>query len=410
MLNLNGERILQNQPAIVAVGRTKFGEYYGKEPEKLIEEAWLAASNECCIERKDLEACYMSDCFLPITNKLGLEEGFLSELTELHVPMEVTRSFSAALLTAYHSIQAGVYNTVLVGGIEKMTDRWDKIRDDLMLLDDPWSYFAGGTPESNHELMLRAYIKKHDIKGENLDTLNLALAEIAVKNHANATKNKYAQYQRKITVEQVLAARKQAHKTLGLYDFAPISDGASALILTSEPVAKEISDNPIHVLGIGAATDYLNYPAREDLSRFIAAEYAMNSASKMANVYPADIQVIEVNDQSTVMEMISLEDLGFYKSGTAWKGIHEGLQNSENIYRRKGPPLYVNTDGGLKANGNPLGAAGGAQIFEVFHQLRGDANERQIKIGAGLPKHGCVVEFEGFGTKAYATILGGKTQ
>ena len=102
---------MQNRPAIVAVGRTKFGEHYGKEPEKLIEEAWLAASNECSIERKDLEACYMSDCFLPITNKLGLEEGFLSELTELHVPMEVTRSFSAALMTACNAIQAGVYNT-----------------------------------------------------------------------------------------------------------------------------------------------------------------------------------------------------------------------------------------------------------------------------------------------------------
>lgn len=104
---------MQNRPAIVAVGRTKFGEFYGKEPEKLIEEAWLAASKECGIERKDLQACYMSDCFLPITNKLGLEEGFLSELTELHVPMEVTRSFSAALLAACHAIQAGVYNTVI---------------------------------------------------------------------------------------------------------------------------------------------------------------------------------------------------------------------------------------------------------------------------------------------------------
>ena len=137
---------MQNCPAIVAVGRTKFGEHYGKEPEKLIEEAWLAASRDCGLERKDLEACYMSDCFLPITNKLGLEEGFLSELTELHVPMEVTRSVSAALLTACHAIRAGVYSTVLVGGIEKMTDRWDKIRDDLMLLEDPWSYYAGGTP------------------------------------------------------------------------------------------------------------------------------------------------------------------------------------------------------------------------------------------------------------------------
>ena len=394
--------MMQNRPAIVAVGRTKFGEHYGKEPEKLIEEAWLAASNECSIERKDLEACYLSDCFLPITNKLGLEEGFLSELTELHVPMEVTRSFSAALLTACNAIQAGVYSTVLVGGIEKMTDRWDKIRDDLMLLDDPWSYYAGGTPESNHELMLRAYIKKYKITGESLEQLNLALAEITVKNHANATKNKYAQFQRKITIEQVLNARKAAHKPLGLYDFAPISDGASALILTSDSTAKKMTKHPVNVLAVGSATDYLNYPKREDLSHFVAAELAMKKASQTSKVMPSDLQIIEVYDQSTVMEMVSLEDLGFCEPGTAWKSIH-GCQNCYNI---GGKQVFVNTDGGLKANGNPLGATGGAQIYEIYRQIRGEAGERQVKVGEGFPRNGCVLEFEGFGTKAYVSILG----
>src|SRR4030065_1215982 len=328
--------MMQNRPAIVAVGRTKFGEHYGKEPEKLIEEAWLSASNECSIERKDLEACYLSDCFLPITNKLGLEEGFLSELTELHVPMEVTRSVSAALLTACHAIQAGVYNTVLVGGIEKMTDRGDKIRDDLILLDDHWSYYAGGTPESNHELMLRAYIKKHNITGENLDKLNLALAQVSVKNHANATKNKYAQFQRKSTIDQVLNARKTAQKSLGLYDFAPISDGASALILTSEEVAKKRTDNPIYVLSCASATDYLNFPTREDLSHFIAAELAMKKASQMAKVTTSNLQVIEVYDQSTMMELVSLEDLGFCEPGTAWKNLHQSCLNNQNFYEING--------------------------------------------------------------------------
>jgi acetyl-CoA C-acetyltransferase len=400
---------MQNRPAIVAVGRTKFGEFYGKEPEKLIEEAWLAASKECNIERRDLEACYMSDCLLPITNKLGLEEGFLSELTQLHVPMEVTRSFNAALQTACHAIQAGVYNTVLVGGIEKMTDRWDKIRDDLMLLDDPWSYYAGGTPESNHELMLRAYIKRHSISGADLDKLNLALAEVSVKNHANATQNRYAQYQRRITVEQVLSARKAAQKPLGLLDFAPISDGASALILTSETTAKTFTDKPVYVLGSASATDYLNYPAREDLSHFVAAELAMKNASQMAKASPVDFHVIEVNDQSTVMEMVSLEDLGFCEPGTAWKGIHEGFQAGHNYYEIGGKQLFVNTDGGLKADGNPLGATGGAQIFEIFRQLRGEADQRQVNLEEGLPKMGCVMEFEGFGTKAYVTVLGEKS-
>ena len=394
---------MQNRPAIVAVGRTKFGEHYGKKPEKLIEEAWLAASRECDLERRDLEACYMSDCFLPITNKLGLEEGFLSELTELHVPMEVTRSVSAALLTACHAIQAGVYNTVLVGGIEKMTDRWDKIRDDLMLLEDPWSYYAGGTPEANHELMLRAYIKKYGLTGENLEKLNLALAEVAVKNHAYAMKNEYAQFQRKITIEHVLSAREAAHKPLGLYDFAPVSDGASALILTNEEMAKKLTDKPVYVLGCASATDYLNFPTRDDLTHFNATRIAMKSASKMAGISPADMALVEVYDQSTVMELVSMEDLGFCEPGTAWKSIRGNCVDYEGYYDVNGKKLFVNTNGGLKADGNPLGATGGAQIFEIFKQLRGEADERQITEPTPA---GCALEFEGFGTKAYVSIFG----
>jgi acetyl-CoA C-acetyltransferase len=409
LIQTGKHHIMQNRPAIVAVGRTKFGEHYGKEPEKLIEEAWLAASNECNLERKDLQACYMSDCFLPITNKLGLEEGFLSELTELHVPMEITRSFSAALMTACHAIQAGVYSTVLVGGIEKMSDRLDKIRDDLMLLDDPWSYYAGGTPESNHELMMRAYIKKYGVTGQEIEKLDIALAQVSVKNHANALKNKYAQFQRKITVDQVRNARRAANKPLGLYDFAPISDGASAVILTSEVVAKKITDRPVYVLACGAATDYLNYSTRAELSRFVSAELAMKSATQTAKVAASELQLLELYDQSTMMEMVTLEDLGLCAPGTAYKSIYQSYTDNHPYYEIGGKPVYVNTNGGLKADGNPLGATGGAQIFELFRQLRGEAAERQVNIEGGL-KHAAAVEFEGFGTKAYVSILGEKTQ
>ena len=393
------------RPVIISVGRTKFGEHYEKEPEKLIEEAWLQASIEAGIERKNLEACYLSDYFLPITNKLGLEEGFLSELTELHAPMEVTRSFSSALSNACNAIRAGRHSLVLVGGIEKMTDRWDKIRDDLMLLEDPWSYYAGCTPEANHELMLRAYIKKHGIAGEDLEKLNMALAQISVKNHLHATKNEYAQYQRKITVEQVFSARKEARKMLGLYDYAPISDGASMLILANEETAKEYTKKPVHVLGSSSATDYLTYPAREDMTRFIVSEMAMKNALKMAEIGLGEIQVVELYDQSTAMEMISLEDLGFCKCGTAWKSIFESCQDYKGYYEVKGKKLFVSLNGGLKADGNPLGATGGAQIFEIVKQLRGEAGERQAKADGEL-KYGCALELEGFGTKGYVNILG----
>jgi acetyl-CoA C-acetyltransferase len=121
------------------------------------------------------------------------------------------------------------------------------------------------------------------------------------------------------------------------------------------------------------------------------------------------MQVIEVNDQSTMMELVSLEDLGFCEPGTAWKSIYESYRNNQNWYEVNGKrQLFVNTDGGLKADGNPLGATGGAQIFEIYRQVRGEADERQVKIDNGSPKNGCVLEFEGFGTKAYVSILGAK--
>lgn len=325
--------------------------------------------------------------------------------------MEETRSVNAALLAACYAIQAGIYNTVLVGGLEKMTDRWDKIRDDLMILDDPWSYYAGGTPESNHELMLRAYIRKYGLTGENLEKLNTALAMVSVKNHANASKNSFAQYQRKITLEQVINARKETHRQLGMYDFAPISDGASALIVTSETMAKKLCDNPIYILGCASATDYLNFPARIDLTHFVSTKLAMKKAQQMAQINPTDISLFEVCDQSTITELVSLEDLGLCEAGTAWQNIYESGKNGKSYYEKNGKKYYVNTNGGLKADGNPLGAVGGAQIFEIFRQLRGEAGERQISTEANSPpKVGCALEFEGFGTKAYVTILGGEQQ
>ncbi len=393
-------------PAIIGVGRTKFGEHYERDPEKLIEEAGLQALDSAGVTRKDLDACYFSDYFLQITNKIGLEEGFLSELLELHVPMEKMRSFSSALLNACHGVQSGKYDIVLVGGVEKMTDRWDKIRDDLMLLEDPWSYYAGCTPEANHELLLRGYVKKYGISGEQLEKFNLALAQISVKNHQNATENPYAQYTRAITVDNVLKARTKACKSLGLFDFAPISDGASALILTSPETAKNYSDNPVYVLGSSSATDYITFPSREERTGFVASTLATQAALKQAKVNIGDIQIAELYDQSTLLEMISLEDLGFSKRGKAWFDIYNSCQEYCGFYEIEGKKLFVNGNGGLKADGNPMGATGGAQIFEVVKQLRREAGSRQVEVNGDAPSLGCVSELEGFGTKAYIHILG----
>ncbi|MFQ6086949.1 MAG: thiolase family protein [Candidatus Bathyarchaeia archaeon] len=391
-------------PVIMGVGRTRFGEHYEKEPEKLIEEAWLKASESAGMERKDLNAAYIADYFLQITNKIGIEEGFLSELTELHIPMEKTRSFSSALLNACNAIQAGKYDLVLVGGVEKMTDRWEKIRDDLMLLGDPWSYYAGCTPEANHELMLREYIRKYGIQGENLEKLNIALAQISVKNHLHATRNDQAQFQKEVKLDRVLAERKNVSKPLGLLDFAPISDGAAALVLASPEVAKRHASASVCIAGSASATDYITFPAREDRTSFVASRIAMQNALKTADIQPNDIQIAELYDQSTLLEMISLEDLGFSKKGEAWRDVYDSCKDYQGFYIINGRELFVNTNGGLKADGNPLGATGGAQIFEIVKQLRGEAGNRQVKTDKEL-RFGCALELEGFGTKAYVHIL-----
>ncbi len=393
-------------PAIIGVGRTKFGEHYEIAPDKLVEEAWLRASESAGIERRNLEAGYFSDYFLQLTNKIGIEEGFLSELSELHIPMEKMRSFSSAFNNACNAVKSGRYQLALVGGVEKMTDRWDKIRDDLMLLEDPWSYYAGCTPEANHELMLREYIKTYKLSGESLQTVNTALAYIAAKNHAHAVKNEYAQYHREITVEKVLEKRLQTSRPLGLYDFAPISDGAAALVLASSEMAERYTDSPVYVVGCSSATDYVTFPARETRTGFISSTIAMEKALRKADLEMDDIRIAEFYDQSTLLEMVSLEDLGFSKRGQAWLDVHDSCVENKGFYEIGGNQLFVNMNGGLKADGNPLGATGGAQIFEIVSQLSGEAGDRQVEADGDL-RYGCALELEGFGTKAYVHIFGG---
>ena len=391
--------------AIVGVGRTKFGEHYEVEPERLIDAAGLAALNSAKIERRDLQGIYFANYFLQITNKIGLEEGFMSELLELHVPMETVRCFSSALHNAINALNAGHCDVALVGGVEKMTDRSDKIRDDLMLLDCQWSYFAGGTPEANHELMLREYVKKHRLSQTDQDRLMTALAQISVKNHYYGSMNEYAQfYGRKITIDDVFKERKASGKSLGLYDFAPISDGATALILVRPELAHSYSDKPTYVTGYSSATDFISYPMREDRSAFLSTRLASGRALRMAGTDIRSIGLAEVCDPSTVSELNALEDLGFLKRGEAWRSVYKSYQDGTWFYETDSGPLFINTNGGCKADGIPLGAKGGAHIIEIVTQMRKEAGPRQIKGDRELTQ-GIALEHEGFGTKSYVHVL-----
>jgi acetyl-CoA acetyltransferase len=249
--------------------------------------------------------------------------------------------------------------------------------------------------------MLRYYLKKHGISDKcSLEKFNEALALIPVKNHLHAMKNENAQYHRKITIEQVLNARKEARKPLGLYDYAPVSDGATALILATPEVAKRHVDKPVYVKGFSSATDYLTFTSRDENTGFVSTQIAMEEALKKARISRDDVQIAEVYDQSSLLEMISLEDLGFSQKGKGWEDVHNSLTKG-NSYQFNGRKLHVNTNGGLKADGNPLGATGGAQIYEIFKQLKGESGNQVEEV-----KYGLNLELEGFGTKAYVNIFG----
>ncbi|MCX8204610.1 MAG: thiolase family protein [Candidatus Nezhaarchaeota archaeon] len=393
------------RPAIIGYGRTKFGEHYEGGPEDLIGEAGLKALDSAGLERRDIEYCFLSDYFLQLTNKIGIEEGFMSELLELHVPMERCRSFSSALFNAYYSIMAGRCEVALVGGVEKLTDRLEKIRDDLMMLEDPWSYYAGGCPEANHELMLRFYVREHGLSKVEEDKLLEALALIAVKNHSWASLNKDAHfYGKTVSLKEVLEARQREARMLGLYDFAPISDGASAIILASPDKARKLCDSPVYVRGFYSATDFISYSCRKEKTGFLAAKIAVQRALSMAKLDVSDVAVAELYDQSTLMELIALEDVGLYPRGRAWRGVLESLGKGGMVYSVRGRELFVNTSGGRKADGNPLGASGGAMIIELARQLRGEAGPRQVPL-SGRATAALMMEMEGFGTKVYAHVL-----
>jgi len=394
---------LSYKPIIVGYGRTPFGEHYEKDPEELVEIAGLKALEKAGIERRDLDAVIISNHFLQLTNKIGLEEGFISEILDLHIPMETTRSFSSAINYACNAIEAGRHDIVMVGGVEKMCDRLDKIGDDIMMLMDSWSYYAGGTMEAHHEIMLREYIRTYKIQGEEKDRLMRALAYISHKNHEFGSKNPYAQFYRsRVEVEAIIKAR--GNGILGLYDFAPISDGAAAIVITSEKKAREMGfDRGVAIIGRGSATDHLSYTTRDNLIGFKSTRIAVEKALKEAGIELENVKLMELYDQSTVMELIALEDIGVCKPGSAWKTIFRSMEEKKYTYRASNGEIYVNTNGGLKADGNPYGATGGAQICEVYMQMMGETGDRQIPIGEG--DYALTVEHEGFGTKTYAYVF-----
>jgi acetyl-CoA C-acetyltransferase len=197
------------------------------------------------------------------------------------------------------------------------------------------------------------------------------MALVAVKNHFHGSKNPKAHMQKEITVETVLSSRFVAWP-LKLYDCSLITDGASCVILTKPELASKYTDTPVHIVGSGQASDTIGLYERQSLTSLYASKLSAKTAYEMANVRPDDIDLAEVHDCFTFAELMAYEDLGFCPKGEGGKLVESGETKLNGR-------LPVNTSGGLKAKGHPVGATGTAQAYEMYMQLTGQAGARQVK-------------------------------
>lgn len=349
---------------ISGVGITKFG----RRKESLQTLMYEAYAHAATAQEPEFDAifvgCMNPDEFVGDSNFATLIADHLGLYQTPSVRIDnAPASGSAAFEQAFFSVASGHYEKVLVLAGEKMSALPTSIATRILSkLIDKYERSTGATMPALAALVARRYMHDYGLSRE-----ELALA--AVKNHHNGTLNPYAQFQKEITVEDVLKSKMIADP-LRLYDCASISDGACAVILTS-------SKTDIKVTGIGHATDFLSLHYRDSLTSFNATKVAAKRAYERAHRQPKDIDVAEVHDAFTILEIVNPEDLGFFKPGEGVAALIEGKTGLNG-------EIPINSSGGLKARGHPVGATGLAQICEIVWQLRGEAGKRQVPANIGL--------------------------
>ena len=364
---MNGKPLV----SIVSAGLSKFGKLEGLYAREIFAEAAKEAFDRCpkLDPKKDIQALFvghMGESYehqghtgATMADWIGLE----------HVPATRTEaacaSSGAALRAAICAVRSGLSDVVMVGGVEKMTHRATaEVTEYLAMASDyPFEQWHGMTFPGLYALMATAHM--HDY-----GTTERQLAMVAVKNHYHGSLNPKAQMQKEITLEAALSSRVVAWP-LKLYDCSLITDGASCLILTKPELARKFTDMSVDIIGSGQASDTIGLHERKSFTSLEAAKVAAKKAYEMAGVGPEDIDVAEVHDCFTIAELIAYEDLGFCKPG-------EGGQLAERGETKLGGRIPVNTSGGLKAKGHPVGATGTGQGYEIYLQLTGQAEKRQV--------------------------------
>lgn len=356
--------------SIIGAGMAKFGERWDSSLRDLAGEAAMRAVASAKTAGKEIQAVY-GGCMA--SGKLVGQEhigALLADQLDLN-PIAATRveaacaSGGVALRQGYLAVASGAYDIVAVGGVEKMTEVSTEDVSDALggAGDQEWELFHGASFPALYALMARRHM--HEYK-----TTEEMFGQCSVKNHANAVHNQYAQFQKEITLDDVMNSGYVA-QPLKLLDCSPITDGAAVVILCADEVARKHTDAPVSIIGSAQASSSLALANRESLSGIPATTIAARQAFKQAGLEPKDIDFAEVHDCFSIAELMALEDLGFYKKGDAGPATLEG----ETALNSK---LSVNPSGGLKACGHPVGATGVKQAVEAFWQLRGEAGKRQV--------------------------------
>jgi acetyl-CoA acetyltransferase len=384
--------------AIIGTGHTKFGVRNDVNLQELAWEAIKQALEEAGIEQKDIEYFTVGNVGMWSSEELpAVVIGEYSDLTPKGT-MRVEAacaSGSAALRDAYLAIKSGEADIALAVGVEQMSQ--SPTPQVVELIGRAGDYFwefenFGLTFPGYYALYASAYMSKYGMKEEDL-------GHIAVKAHYYGARNPYAQFQREISMEEYLKSRPVAWP-LKLLDSSPITDGAAAVILASENIAKKYTDSPVWIVSQGVGSGTANLSRREDFTHIEAARFAAEQAYKKAKISFDEsykkFDVAEVHDCFTIAEIMAYEDLGFAKRG-------EGYLMAREDQTYIGGKIPVNVDGGLKAKGHPIGATGVSMAVSITRQLLYRAPKgTQIDVRNGM---GIIHNVGGTGHYAYVTIF-----
>jgi len=366
---------------IAGAGMTRFGRHEADLPD-LMAEAGRAALAAAGIERPEavVVAAMNPEEFVgegAFASRIATYLGF-SRTPAFRVET-ATSSGAAAIFSGFTAIASGLYRSVLVVGGEKMTHLpTPRVSELISRTIDPHERSYGTTMPALAGLVTRALLSKPGV------TLR-EISQVAVKNHAHGALNPLAHFRQRVTLDEVMSSRVVADP-LRLFHCCPISDGGAAVVLTSEQGA-------VRVAGIGQGSDYLAVRYRESLTSFRATQAAAQAAYRMAGFGPERVEVAELHDAFAPFELISLEDLGLTPPG---KAAHATMDGETMLDGR----VPVNPSGGLKARGHPLAATGIAQVVELYWQLTGQAQGRQVQARVGLAQ-----SIGGLATNNWVTLL-----